>query len=257
MRALLEQLARENGALKEQLMHMATAAATAGAPGAPATSEPTPLGRNSTTSEPAALAVFIATLLVLCCFLPADKAMLLGAAVPVLLAALVAQQQRAARRKNAQPPKDVAFDMLICFLAQARVLTAKSRGLRHYLHATFYKRSVYCGVKLGRALAHIADSQLCASTVSVASFLGAVKPAPSQALIKPSTGPPTSLQEELSQFSTHYMTPMGALERCGSHSPNLPERPASATGPGSVEFDVLDFFNPLPTGVYIKHELVS
>lgn len=87
LRAMLEQFARENSSLKHQLLSLTRGCSGSGAAG------PTAMGASGlntlggASTEPAVL-ILIATLLVLSCLLPGDKALaLLASALPVLLAA--------------------------------------------------------------------------------------------------------------------------------------------------------------------------
>mmetsp|Transcript_33878 Transcript_33878/g.75130 ORF Transcript_33878/g.75130 Transcript_33878/m.75130 type:complete len:411 (-) Transcript_33878:1543-2775(-) len=121
LKAMLEKLARENSLLRDQLAGLAQGAA------------PTGLRGNSYSAEPAVL-VFISTMLLLCCVLPADKAVLLGSGVPLLLLAQLVSG------KADQPLSDA----LLRFLLTIKTLLARSaKKLRDAVHKVLYRRQ-YC-----------------------------------------------------------------------------------------------------------------
>lgn len=231
MRAVLEQFARENAALKEQLLSLANGAKPTGHGRS---------GRNSTTAEPAAL-VLIATLLVLCCFLPADKAMMVGSAVPVLIAMQLLLQQQV---------KDgsAAFDALIRTLAQLKGLLAKSsRGLKRYMNCVLYKRHYFCGRKLMRELVkiHSSDTTSDAAAAEADAKAAAQK---QQHASSPSSAVPASSRDLACAMDIDPKLSPGLVDGSRSTTPT-PIMPASSC------FDALDFLSPF-AGVVIKPEVL-
>uniref|UniRef100_A0A7R9VNI1 Uncharacterized protein n=1 Tax=Chlamydomonas euryale TaxID=1486919 RepID=A0A7R9VNI1_9CHLO len=126
LRAMLEQLSRDNGLLRGRL-------------GLPADAQlPESSGGYRTSTEPAAL-VFIATLLLLCCTLPSDQALVLGSAAPLLLLATLAAQSPECRQS--------AADAFIQFLANLHTLLGATgmRRLSRSVARMLYRRHYTMG----------------------------------------------------------------------------------------------------------------
>lgn len=127
----MDKFAHENNQLRDQLVQMTQ-------PGA----NPSLRGSNA---EPAVL-IFIATLLVLACFVSGEKLVLFGSAVPLLLAAVLLKGSAS----SAQHPLG---DTLLCFLMQLRTLfrrTSRSSGAA--LHKLLYQRHRLVGRQVLRRL---------------------------------------------------------------------------------------------------------
>lgn len=124
LKAMLQHLAQENSMLRGQLEGIVQGEA----PGC--------LKGHSTSAEPAAL-VFISILLLLCCALPGDQAMLLGSAAPlVLLAHMLSNSQ------GGQP----LVDSFLQFLVSIKTLLARaSIRLKASVHKMLFKRHYFVG----------------------------------------------------------------------------------------------------------------
>lgn len=148
LRAMLEQFARENSALKQQLMALAAGGGSACAqPGASGPNAP----EGGRSTEPAVL-ILIATLLVLLCLLPGDKALaLLGSALPALLAAQML-------RSGADASSKAMLDALLRMLHSVGSLLARSgRAARRSMAKLLYARQQVCGIDVMAKLANVAE----------------------------------------------------------------------------------------------------
>ncbi len=144
LRAMLEQFARENSSLKHQLLSLTRGCSGSGAAGptAAGASGLNTLGGAST--EPAVL-ILIATLLVLSCLLPGDKALaLLASALPVLLAAhLMRAHGRAGLRG-----KHMADALLRMLHSLCALVSRSGRPAQRTMQRLLYGRAGVVGADL-------------------------------------------------------------------------------------------------------------
>lgn len=135
LKALLEKFSRENSQLRDQLAQVTRGAS------------PNLRGSNA---EPAVL-IFIATLLVLACFVPTgDRLALLGSSLPLILAAV------ALREGNSQQPLS---EMLMRMLMALKTLVSKcGRAARTSMQRLLFQRHYYVGRKALQKLGTVAST---------------------------------------------------------------------------------------------------
>lgn len=131
LRAMLEQFARENASLKNQLLNITRAGAAAG------------LSSQAKTSRSTLAAVLIATLLVVCSLLPGDDKAA-ACLVSVLVPALVASALLGAADGSAGAV--APFDCLFRLLHAVHMLAGRGgRAIQRSFNSLLFKRSRFLG----------------------------------------------------------------------------------------------------------------
>lgn len=133
LRGLLEHVLRENAALKAQVLRLNRS---------PSSIASAQQGKNASATPESAALILIALMLCALAYLPFDRAVAFGSAIPLLLAALLMAQQG---------NTDGLGSLLVRFLATSRSLVSRTR-LRKSWSTLLFKRHALVGRTTLRSL---------------------------------------------------------------------------------------------------------